>query len=119
MSVIPACSQAENKKYRRINTKYVKKQDGDRYSTNVAKAECACAKRTGAAACESLWRDRPVGLTRAAVPVLFALALVTETKIGRIIMPNACAQQNSHPRHAELPTRHQLPILRPARALVR
>ena len=44
---------------------------------------CACLKRTGAAARESLGRDRPVGLTSrafTAAPALFAHAVVTETK---------------------------------------
>jgi hypothetical protein len=50
------------------------------------------SEKTGAAARESLRRDRPGGLTclrstLAAVPVLFAHAVVTVPKIGRITSP--------------------------------
>ncbi len=69
-----------------------------------SKAKCACAQRTGAAALESLQRDRPGGrtspaFTLAAAPVLSTHAVVTVVKLKKIT-PKA-TQNNSTSCHEQ------------------
>ncbi len=68
------------------------------YSTNIIKSRVR--EWTGAAARESLRRDRPGGLTHlrftlAAAPVIFAHAVVTEIEIDRITSPSACHMEKT------------------------
>jgi hypothetical protein len=82
-----------------INTTYDLKEAIACIPTRSYIAECVHASRAGAAARESIRRDHPavaagsrrLRSTLAAVPVVFASAIVTDIRIGKIISPSSIA----------------------------